>query len=516
MLLTEAAEGGAGVLAPARRRARRPRRASPARALEIIHYDPDTGADLGHAPGARERCERGCYDCLLSYANQYEHSQHRPAHRRRACCSELLDAQVDRRRRRPRPRRASADWLNKLRDSGLETRVRRLARPTRGYRLPDDAQRTVDDATRPARLRLPTCPATRSRSSSTARTTTTPHQQQRDDAAAERLEDLGWTVVRVRHDDDWAAHRRPLRVAVRPRKEHTAMTATATLDVAVGSLVRARGREWVVLPGTTPDFLLLQPLGGGSDDVAGVFPDEGVEPATFPPPTADDLGDAASTDLLRTALRVGFPLAPARSARWPASPSAPRSYQYVPLLMALRQDTVRLLIADDVGIGKTIEAGLIAAELLAQGDVAAPRRALLARPGRAVAARAARQVRHRRRAGADQHRQAPRARPDAQRVALRPLPVRHRLHRLHQVRPPPPRVPAPLPRAGHRRRGPQLRRRRRRRAALPAPALRAAAGPRRRPDRHLVLATATPHSGDEDGLRQPASACSTRSSPPPT
>ena len=34
--------------------------------------------------------------------------------------------------------------------------------------------------------------------------------------------------------------------------------------------------------------------------------------------------------------------------------------------MALRQDTVRLLIADDVGIGKTIEAGLIAAELLAQ------------------------------------------------------------------------------------------------------------------------------------------------------
>ena len=45
--------------------------------------------------------------------------------------------------------------------------------------------------------------------------------------------------------------------------------------------------------------------------------------------------------------------------------------------MALRQDAVRLLIADDVGIGKTIEAGLIAAELLAQGDVAAARGALL-------------------------------------------------------------------------------------------------------------------------------------------
>ena len=48
---------------------------------------------------------------------------------------------------------------------------------------------------------------------------------------------------------------------------------------------------------------------------------------------------------------------------------SPRNYQYVPLMLALRQDTVRLLIADDVGIGKTIEAGMIAAELLAQGTV---------------------------------------------------------------------------------------------------------------------------------------------------
>jgi superfamily II DNA or RNA helicase len=46
----------------------------------------------------------------------------------------------------------------------------------------------------------------------------------------------------------------------------------------------------------------------------------------------------------------------------------PRAYQLVPLLVALRQDTVRLLIADDVGIGKTVEAGLIGAELLEQGD----------------------------------------------------------------------------------------------------------------------------------------------------
>lgn len=141
------------------------------------------------------------------------------------------------------------------------------------------------------------------------------------------------------------------------------------MDLAVGSLVRVRGREWVVQPGTAPDFLLLQPLGGGSDDVVGVFPDEGVEPATFPPPSPDDLGDASSTDLLRTALRVGFTSSAGPFRSLAGVSVSPRSYQYVPLLMALRQDVVRLLIADDVGIGKTIEAGLIAKELLEQGTV---------------------------------------------------------------------------------------------------------------------------------------------------
>ncbi len=37
--------------------------------------------------------------------------------------------------------------------------------------------------------------------------------------------------------------------------------------------------------------------------------------------------------------------------------------------MALKLDTIRLLVADDVGIGKTIEAGLIARELLDRGEI---------------------------------------------------------------------------------------------------------------------------------------------------
>ena len=150
-------------------------------------------------------------------------------------------------------------------------------------------------------------------------------------------------------------------------------------EYASGALVRARGREWVVLPDSEPDFLILRPLGGGHEDVAGIFPDlEPVEPATFTPPTVDDLGDAASAGMLRTALRIGF-----RSSAGPFRSLAgiavePRAYQYVPLMLALRQDTVRILISDDVGIGKTVEAGLIAAELLAQGD--AKRLAVLCSP----------------------------------------------------------------------------------------------------------------------------------------
>ncbi|MFH9690921.1 DEAD/DEAH box helicase [Streptomyces sp. NPDC017413] len=136
-----------------------------------------------------------------------------------------------------------------------------------------------------------------------------------------------------------------------------------------GSLVAARGREWVVLPESAADMLVLRPLGGSEDDIAAVFPAfEEVRAAEFAAPIPSDVGDQRSAGLLRTALRIGF-----RSGAGPFRSLAsiavePRAYQLVPLLMALRQRTVRLLISDDVGIGKTIETGLIAKELLAQGE----------------------------------------------------------------------------------------------------------------------------------------------------
>ncbi len=140
---------------------------------------------------------------------------------------------------------------------------------------------------------------------------------------------------------------------------------------AAGSLVTARGREWVVLPDSEPDMLILRPLAGAADEVTAVFPDlEPVRHAHFPKPAPDDLGDAQAAGLLRTSLRVGFDSTAGPLRSLGSIAVEPRPYQLVPLLMAMRQLTVRMAICDDVGVGKTVESGLIATELLAQGEAA--------------------------------------------------------------------------------------------------------------------------------------------------
>src|SRR5437868_1491129 len=142
------------------------------------------------------------------------------------------------------------------------------------------------------------------------------------------------------------------------------------MSFAVGALVRARGREWVVLPESEESLLVVRPLGGTDDETTGIFlPLENVEPARFAPPDPHQVGDHRSSRLLRDAVRLGF-----RSSAGPFRSFArlgvePRPYQLVPLLMALSLEPVRLLIADDVGIGKTVEACLIARELIDRGEV---------------------------------------------------------------------------------------------------------------------------------------------------
>lgn len=42
------------------------------------------------------------------------------------------------------------------------------------------------------------------------------------------------------------------------------------MTYAVGSLVRARGREWGVLPESDEEVLRVRPLGGSEDEATGI------------------------------------------------------------------------------------------------------------------------------------------------------------------------------------------------------------------------------------------------------
>ncbi|MCW5631809.1 MAG: DEAD/DEAH box helicase [Rubrivivax sp.] len=148
-----------------------------------------------------------------------------------------------------------------------------------------------------------------------------------------------------------------------------------------GSLVAARGREWVVLPESDQHTLRLRPLGGGERDETLIYlplERQPVRPASFPWPTAAQARNHAASQLLLDALQLKLRSGAGPFRSFGSIAIEPRAYQLVPLLMALKLPTVRLLIADDVGVGKTIEGALIARELLDRGE--AQRLAVLCPP----------------------------------------------------------------------------------------------------------------------------------------
>lgn len=154
---------------------------------------------------------------------------------------------------------------------------------------------------------------------------------------------------------------------------------TTPTEYLPGTLVHARGRDWLVLPGSPDGLLLARPLGGREDETTVLLPEFDIpRPAMFTPPTVEDRGDAARARLLRDALRLSFRATGGPFRSFGNLAVSPRNYQLVPLMMSAAQEVTRLLIADGVGVGKTIEAGLIASELLATGE--AQRLAVLCSP----------------------------------------------------------------------------------------------------------------------------------------
>jgi very-short-patch-repair endonuclease len=196
LLFFEAAEGGAGVL---RRLATEDGqiRAVAAKALEILHFDPDTGQDRRRADHAMEDCAQACYDCLLSYSNQWDH-QNLDRH----AVTDLL-------RRLTRATVAvgsggeeRSQQLDRLeeRSNSLEKQFLTLLEE-HGFRLPDEAQQLVegyyvrpDFAYHTGGMDVAVFidgPVHNSQ-----------HQAEKDEQALMKLEDeAGWLVLRFHHTD---------------------------------------------------------------------------------------------------------------------------------------------------------------------------------------------------------------------------------------------------------------------------------------------------------------------------
>lgn len=141
-----------------------------------------------------------------------------------------------------------------------------------------------------------------------------------------------------------------------------------------GKLVKFRGRRCVVQPSSDNEIILLKPLGGSDDEMISVFEPvlqsfEKIEDDQFELPSNADLDSFLTAKLLYDAARLSFRQVSGPFRCMGKLSFRPRSYQLVPLIMALKQPVTRLLIADDVGIGKTIEAILILRELLERGSI---------------------------------------------------------------------------------------------------------------------------------------------------
>ena len=141
-----------------------------------------------------------------------------------------------------------------------------------------------------------------------------------------------------------------------------------------GTLVKFRGRRCVVQPSTDADLIVLKPLGGMDEETMAVFEPvlqehDKIEKDFFEYPTAEDLDSYLTAKLLYDAARLSFRQVSGPFRCMGKLSFRPRSYQLVPLIMALKQPVTRLLNADDVGVGKTVEALLILRELMERGIV---------------------------------------------------------------------------------------------------------------------------------------------------
>lgn len=137
-----------------------------------------------------------------------------------------------------------------------------------------------------------------------------------------------------------------------------------------GTLVTARGLQWEVVfsqPAGEETLYRLRcregALRGAERDFLSPF--ETLEPVSteLRPGRAAPLADWR---LFHQAFLLDQALGPAAFQAVQPGRLTIQPYQLVPVMRALRMSRVRLLLADGVGLGKTVEAGLVLAELIAR------------------------------------------------------------------------------------------------------------------------------------------------------
>lgn len=141
-----------------------------------------------------------------------------------------------------------------------------------------------------------------------------------------------------------------------------------------GKLVKFRGRRCVVQASDDSELIVLKPMGGSDDEIITIFEPilqahEQIEDDEFELPEKEDLDSFITAKLLYDAARLSFRQVSGPFRCMGKLSFRPRAYQLVPLIMSLKQQITRLLIADDVGVGKTIEALLILRELIERGTI---------------------------------------------------------------------------------------------------------------------------------------------------
>lgn len=192
----EAAEGGAGIL---RQIAEEPGAlAEIARtAMQLCHYDPDSGDDVSEQEGTCISCEAACYDCLLEYGNQPDHriiDRKKIPDVLRELMSSVTEASAG-----PTGRVDHVDLLMRSCDSELERKWLKRLHEAR-LRLPSHGQYLIASCdTRPDFFY---------QDANTAiyidgPVHDTPEQQKEDREITNRLTEAGYLVIRFHHAAGW-------------------------------------------------------------------------------------------------------------------------------------------------------------------------------------------------------------------------------------------------------------------------------------------------------------------------